>query len=308
MVGQQALLAPSVGLRSSKGPLWTPPLSPTLVDVPAAGDKWQHEIKYDGYRTLIVRAGRDVVAFTRRGHDWTAKYEPVVAEVRQLRCRSCSIDGEMIVQDEQGRSDFAAFQKALGRDSERLIFMAFDLLELDGEDLRRQPLQERRGKLRALLGANRPHRRLQMSEEHRGSGADLLAAACAMGLEGIVSKKIDSVYRSGPQKTWLKTKCYDEGEFVVVGAEHEAGRPAFALLAREEGAGLVYVGSAFLTLSGASRDRFWNQIEATERATRPLETEKRDGCWVESTMRVRVQFLRGEHGKLRHASVKELLG
>jgi ATP-dependent DNA ligase len=135
----------------------------------------------------------------------------------------------------------------------------------------------------------------------------MLEAACAMELEGIVSKKLTSRYRSGRQTSWLKTKCYDEGDFVVVGAEHESGKPAFALLAREEAHGLSYAGSAFLTLSGDERDRFWNAIERLGRTKPALAVEKRKKArWVEPVLRVQVEYLRAP-GKLRHATVREIL-
>lgn len=306
---EQSILNPSrAKYRRRRSELFVPPLLPTLVAEPPVGEQWEHEIKYDGFRTLIVNNAGRARAFTRNGHDWTDKYAPVASAACLLRCRSCAIDGEMIVQDERGRSDFVAFQTEVGAGrTGRLVFMAFDLLELDGRDLRAETLRERRRVLAGLVGSHRPDARIHFSESHSGNGAELLAAACAMGLEGIVSKKLRSTYRSGRQKSWLKTKCYDEGEFLVIGAEHEPGKPAFALLARETEAGLEYAGSAFMTLSGADRDRFWTMVEQRGRAKAPLAMEKRKAGWVDPVMRVRAQFLKGG-GKLRHASVREIVG
>ncbi len=284
------------------------PLLPTLVDQPPVGETWQHEIKHDGYRTQLALAVDRAQAFTRNGYDWSEKYRPILTAARQPDRLSAILDGEMIVQDERGRSDYDAFRRALGRQPDRLVFYAFDLLGLDGRDLRAAPLIERRDLLRELVGAHNPTFPIQFSEAVAGSGADLLQAACGMGLEGIVSKRLDSPYRSGRQTTWLKTKCYEEGEFTVIGAEHEPGSPAFALLARETGDGLAYVGSAFVTLAGTSRDRFWESVEQ-HRRSRPV-VDVKDGKgrrWTDPVMRVRVQFLAGEHGKLRHASIKALL-
>ena len=115
----------------------------------------------------------------------------------------------------------------------RLVFIAFDLLELNGDDLRSEPLQDRRDALRRLIGSHDPSFPIHFSEAMAGSGTEMLAAACSMGLEGIVSKKLRSKYRSGRQRSWLKAKCYDEDEFTVIGAEHKPGQPAFALLARQ---------------------------------------------------------------------------
>ena len=294
--------------RRDKGKLFVEPLLPTLVDAPPEGEQWVHEIKYDGYRTLIVNNAGQGSAFTRRGRDWTARYVPVVSEACRLRCRSCAIDGEMIVQDAQGRSDFASFEADVAATrSDRIVFMAFDLLELDGYDMRWEPLRERRRRLADLIGGHDPRARIQFSESHEGSGAALLEAACAMGLEGVVSKKLTSTYRSGRQKSWLKTKCYDEGEFLVVGAEHEPGKPAFALLARETDTGLEYAGSAFVTLGGEERDRFWETVDAHARSRPVIPLAKGKGRrWVEPVLRIHAQHLKGA-GKLRHATIREIL-
>lgn len=292
--------------RRKQSPQFIAPLLPTLTDEPPEGEAWQHEIKFDGYRTLIVTRGGDGRAFTRNGHDWSAAYAAVIGAASAL-APSATLDGEMIVQDAQGRSDFAGLRAAIDSKSQRLVFMAFDLLELNGEDLRDRTLAERRDRLRELVGGHDPDTPIQFSETFEGTGQQLLGAACAMELEGIVSKKVNSRYRSGRQRSWLKTKCYDEGDFVVVGAEREPGRPAFALLAREEDNGLHYTGSAFLTLGGGERDRFWETVERHGRAKPPLSVEKRKSArWIDPVLRVRVQHLKGS-GKLRHATIREIL-
>ena len=133
---------------------------------------------------------------------------------------------------------------------------------LDGHDLRRLPLIDRRAKLEKLLGLRDPKSPLQFSEAVGGDGAAFFAAADALGLEGIVSKRKNSRYFSGDSVDWLKTKCTIEEEFVVVGVEPNPGGPPFALLAREDGGSLTYAGSAFVTLPTKPRDKFWKQAEA----------------------------------------------
>ncbi len=120
------------------------PMLPTLVDEAPDGDAWVHEIKYDGYRTQLVLAGQDSRAFTRNGYDWTDKYGIVVAAAKALKCRSAVIDGEMCVQNADGVTDFKALRSAIRRSPERLMLFAFDLLALDGRDLRGEPLLDRR--------------------------------------------------------------------------------------------------------------------------------------------------------------------
>ena len=128
-----------------------PPLAPTLVDEPPAGDNWIHEIKHDGFRTLLLVERGRARAFSRRGLDWTARYPRIVAAAEVLPCVSAIIDGEAVVQDEVGRSNLAAFHSSLDAEPHKVLLFAFDLLHLDGKDVRREPLEERWACLRRLI-------------------------------------------------------------------------------------------------------------------------------------------------------------
>jgi DNA ligase D-like protein (predicted ligase) len=276
------------------------PMLPTLVMEPPGGDEWIHEIKYDGYRTQIIIDGSGVRAYTRNGFDWTDRYKNVLAAADYLKCGSAILDGEMIVQDEHGRSDFGGFKRALTQEPERLVFMGFDLLRLDGEDLRNMPLLERRTRLRELVGCHDPGCRIQYSEHVSGAGAPLFEAADQMGLEGIVSKKASSRYRSGRSRAWLKVKCWAEDEFVVTGVEPAKDGPAMAILARCNGEALTPAGAAAVTLAGAERERFWSAVEELRvNGTAPLAHPTHQ-------MRVRARFLKGGD-KLRHATLRALI-
>lgn len=278
----------------------------TLVDGPPDAPGWIHEIKHDGYRTCLVAAGEHSRAYTRNGHDWTDNYRPIVDAAGKIDCVNAVIDGEMIVQDQAGRSDFAALRRAIEGEPHRLVFYAFDLLVLGERDLRRLPLAERRELLARLIGAHDRARPIQFSQDTT-DGPGLFAAAAKLGLEGIVSKKADSPYRSGRSRAWLKSKSFDEGEFVVVGAEHEPGSPAFALLARETGDSLEYAGSAFITLGAHDRDRFWTEVERLGQPEPAIPMKGRKGRrWVRPQMRVRAQYFAGGD-KLRHATIRELV-
>ena len=286
---------------------YVPPLEPTLVDEPPQGDAWLHEIKHDGYRTLIAINGKDIRAFTKKGNDYTRQFASITSAAANLATASALIDGETIVQDEIGRSDFHALRGAITGEPHRLIYYGFDLLFCDGEDLRRLPCEERRSRLCALLGPNDPRCPLQFSEGVVGAGRWMLAQACEMGLEGIVSKRRDSKYRSRKSTAWLKTKCMDEGTYCVLGAEHEAGKPAFALLAREGPDGLEYVGSAFVTLGGPERDAFWDAVERHACRSPAIKmVGHKKARWIEPGLRVRVEHLKGP-GKLRHAKIREIV-
>src|SRR5215207_9220437 len=148
---------------TSKVPAFIAPQLPMLSAEPPAGAGWIEEIKHDGFRTLLRIDRGQVQAFTRSGLDWSDKYPRVIEACRKLRCRSALIDGEIIVQDAKGISDFAALRAAIDRAPHRLVMFAFDLLFLDGADLRRQPLIERREKLRTLVPID-PRRAIQFSD------------------------------------------------------------------------------------------------------------------------------------------------
>ena len=212
---------------------------PSLTAEPPASDHWLHEIKHDGYRAILLVDGGNAQAFTRNRNDWTARYPGIVAAAEKLRCRSAVIDGEVIVQDEAGRSDFTAVQEAIRWHPERLVFFAFDLPFLNDEDLREAPLEERREFLQIIItqsfqGRERGRARIQFSHCAVGNGPAVFAEAEKLGLEGIVSKRRDSHYRSGRTDRWRKVKCWTKSELVVVGTavDKKTGAP-IALLAQD---------------------------------------------------------------------------
>ena len=155
-----------------------------------------------------------------RGFDWTERYAPVIASARALRyrCSSAVIDGEMCVQDANGITNYHAFKKAMVSQPERLVLFAFDLLMLDGRDLRGDPLIGRRRRLQDLISGSLCSR-VGFSEHHVGDGPALFRSAERHGLEGIVSKRADSRYLAGRTKAWIKVKSFAMGEFQVVGVE-----------------------------------------------------------------------------------------
>jgi bifunctional non-homologous end joining protein LigD len=188
-----------------------PPQLLRLVDRPPSGDQWIHEIKHDGYRTQITVGKGRVRAFTRNGHDWTKRYPRLVTDAAALPCRSAVVDGEAVVQDEVGWSDFGALAGAISSEPHRVCLFAFDLLELDGRALRRETLELRRALLRNLLAGQAANFAIHYSEEFDGDGAALFAVADQHGLEGIVSKRRESRYTSRRSDTWVKTNLRHGG-------------------------------------------------------------------------------------------------
>jgi bifunctional non-homologous end joining protein LigD len=276
----------------------------TLVDKPPEGPEWLHEIKYDGYRTQIVIAGKNARAFTRRGMDWTKKYGRIIDAARELG-HDCHLEGEMIVQDANGRPDFNALRTDIeSRAGGRLILYTFDLLSLDGQDLRAKPCEERRALLSDLLGSPPPSYPIHFSEAHGGPGKEFFAAVEGMDLEGIVSKKRTSPYRSGYTKAWLKVKTFLESEFVVVGYDTTPGGVRSLLVAREQDGQLIYAGRVMVTLRGPKREAIWIQLEK-HRTDKPSIPELQHGEeveWFTPGVSVRVRHLRGEE-TLRHATL-----
>lgn len=279
------------------------PTQPVLVATPPSGAGWIHEIKQDGYRTQVIIEGGIGRAFSRRGHDWSEKYRLVLESAVRLKCRSAIIDGEMIVPNAAGASDYAALLRSLARQPEALVLVAFDLLHLDGEDLRKMPLEERRRRLHDLI-ATAPSPKLVYSQEFEGDGSKIFTAADRMGLEGIVSKRLGSTYTA--RGAWLKTKAYATGEFAVVGVEKTSTGAPSALLAAEEAGGFRFVGNAFVTLPGDLRTAFWEYVDANKADRSPVGLRKSGVTWLRPGLRATARFLKGE-GMLRHATLTGLL-
>jgi bifunctional non-homologous end joining protein LigD len=183
------------------------PCLPSPAERPPSGSDWVHEIKHDGYRLM---ARRDPVSvgirlLTKNGHDWGSRYPLIVKAVSKLKVRSCLIDGEAVCCNEHGMSCFAKLRHR--SNDQNVILIAFDLLELDGNDLRREPIETRKATLASLLRGCLPG--VQFNEHLSHSGDLVFQHACRMGLEGIVSKRLGSPYRSGRSPDWLKMKNPD---------------------------------------------------------------------------------------------------
>jgi bifunctional non-homologous end joining protein LigD len=186
----------------------------TLVEqVPQGGD-WSYELKYDGYRILALKSGRDVRLMSRRQQDWTTVFAPIAARVAELGVTSCVLDGEVCALDERGRPSFQLLQNR-GRGA-RLVYFVFDVLH-DPADVRGLPLEERRTRLARILAARKASSSIIVSSSTVGDGVAVLRAACAEGLEGVVAKQRGSTYAPGRSRSWLKIKCLLRQEFAVVG-------------------------------------------------------------------------------------------
>ena len=211
-----------------------------LVDQPPTGANWVHEVKFDGYRMQLRVEGGKAKLSTRKGLDWTAKFAAIAKVAAKLP--DCIIDGEVCALDHNGAPDFAALQAALSDGkSDALIFFAFDLLFLEGEDLRRLPLTDRKARLETLLKRMK-NDALRYVEHFTSSGDAVLLSACRMNLEGIVSKRADAAYASGRSDSWTKAKCRAGHEVVIGGWSTTAGKFRSLLVGVHRGDHFVYVG------------------------------------------------------------------
>jgi bifunctional non-homologous end joining protein LigD len=184
---------------------FVPPCTPTRAAKPPAGPGWVHEIKHDGYRLQVRREGGGVRLFTRRGYDWTTRYPAIVAGAAAIEVQSFTLDGEAVVCGPDGVAIFEALHRR--HIVTEATLQAFDLLELDGADLRPLPLSERKAHLEQVLA--RPPVGIELTDHTDLNGPAVFAQACRMGLEGIVSKRLGAPYRSGQSRDWLKIKNPD---------------------------------------------------------------------------------------------------
>ena len=290
---------------SPRTPSFIAPMAPTPVEQPPDGDTWLHEIKFDGYRTQLVIDASGVRAFARSGQDWSDRYRPVLKAAGSLPCASAIIDGEMCVQDQNGVTDYRALVRSIGQAPERLILFAFDLLHLNGQDLRDEPLIDRRARLQDLLGPPGSSPRVQFSPHIVGNGPNLFKAADGAGLEGIISKRVTSRYFSGHSYMWTKAKAFTVGEFDVIGVDRSSTGNPVALLSRPGGED--YAGDAAISLRDDQRQEFWAAIDrlGTPRARLASLMKRKSATWVRTGLTARVRHQRGAD-KLRHATLQAL--
>jgi len=314
--------AKTVKARSNRGqkpPRFRSPQLATLVDAVPAGNQWLHEIKFDGYRALVAAAGDKVAVYTRSGKDWTGKFGPLVEAVKALDLPPSLIDGEIVAYDAEGNPDFSSLQKVLKRghgsqgDGDALAFHAFDLLELAGQDLTRQPNIERRDRLEALLAQAKPP--IHVADYVIGAGEKLYRAMCGAGQEGIISKRIDAPYRPERTRNWVKVKCTLRQEFVIVGwAKSSAkGRPFRSLaLAQNEGGKLVYKGKVGTGFDADTLDDLAKKFARLERKEAPVEVERAEGrgvTWLKPELVAEIAFAEfTAEGHVRHGSYLGLRG
>lgn len=268
-------------------------------------------MKFDGYRLGVAVVGGRSVFTSRNGNDWSQQFPTLSGADAELRVGAALLDGEVVVLRPDGGSDFHALQSRRGKRSPELAFYAFDLLHLDGTDLRPLALSLRRERLAALLPTQGGV--IRFSDHFDGDGASLLAAACKAGAEGIVSKRSSAPYRPGRNRDWLKTKCVQRRLFVVGGYLVSPGAPLAALLlGYYDGAGAFrYAGKVGTGFQSEEREllraleRAPAAVGAFSEAARPKGRDFREARWVCPQLVVAVEFLEWTADvHLRHATFR----
>jgi bifunctional non-homologous end joining protein LigD len=269
-------------------------------------------MKFDGYRTQAHKRNDAQAIFTRRGYNWTSRFQSIADAIAKLPAKTAVLDGEVIVPDSRGASDYHALQLDLAQGrSVRLVYFAFDLLYLDGYDLRKSPLVKRKQLLESLLEGAPDN--LRFSEHFEVEGGEVFARVCELKLEGIVSKRRDSPYRSGRNDDWRKTKCIKSETYPIVAFVEKLGakprRIASLYVGRREGDRLLYAGKVRSGYSDQVAREVRERLDPYIRKTSPLSLpiKKPKATWVEPVVDAEVEFSSvTEHGILREAVFKGL--
>lgn len=284
------------GVRRSQHLPFVEPCLATLREKPPVGDEWIYEIKYDGYRAQAhLRRGEPII-YSRRGYDWSDTFGNITQSLSALPSREVILDGEVVALNEKGISDFHRLQSELARKrSDRLVYLVFDILYLNGFDLRSAKLVDRKAVLAELLkgSADGP---VRLSTHLEADGAVMFDRACAMQLEGIICKDRSSLYRSGRQDSWIKVKCAKTDTFPIVAFVEKLGarprRIASLYLGRWEGDRLLYAGKAQSGFKQAMLYELRERLDRHIRQSSPLSVpvKKPKATWVDPVLPAEIEY------------------
>jgi len=282
------------GARKAEFPTFIEPCDPSLRQRAPTGDDWAYEIKADGYRVQIHMREGSVTVYSRTGLNWTSKFGFIADAAKRLKVAQAVFDGEAVVYGSTGIPDFQALRRELGSNRGRLRYHAFDLMHLDGYDLRRVAYQERKELLKQVL-AVAPEQLIYVGCV-QDEGGRVFQHACNMGLEGVVGKRLQSVYRSGRVDDWVKLKCTKSDNFPIVAFVEKLGahprRIASLYLGRRKQGRLVYGGKARTGYSEAVARELREQLDPLITNTSPLAepVSKPKATWVEPALDAEIEY------------------
>jgi bifunctional non-homologous end joining protein LigD len=278
------------------------PALATPLDKAPNGDRWIHEIKFDGYRVQVHLANTEVKVFTRRGHDWTNRFKKIAADAWHIGAGSAIIDGEVVAPAADGTTDFAVLQNELKGRSTKIVMVAFDLLYLNGYDLRKLPLIDRKALLKKLVGKTD----IQFSESFEVDGREMIKHACKSGLEGVVSKVRDSRYPIGRSNNWVKVTCAQRETLPIAGFALKENRFDGLYIGRQKDNELVYAGKVDNGFDSVSAKELQAKLKPLIRKTQPYAKKiAHRGIWVEPSLLAEIEYrAKSAEGKLRHPFFK----
>ncbi len=276
------------------------PALATSIEKAPNGERWIHEIKFDGYRVQVHLANTKV--FTRRGYDWTHRFKKIASDAWHIGAGSAIIDGEVVAPAADGTTDFSVLQNELKGRSSKIVMVAFDLLYLNGYDLRKLPLVERK----ALLKKTIDKTDIQFSESFEVDGGEMLKHACKTGLEGVVSKVRDSHYSNGRSNDWVKVTCAQRETLVIAGFALKENRFDGLYIGRQKGNELIYAGKVDHGFDNASAKDLQARLKPLIRKTQPYAKKIAHwGVWVEPSLLAEIEYrAKSAVGKVRHPFFK----
>ena len=285
-----------------------PELATLRANIPP-GDTWIHEIKFDGYRLQAHSLRSEVTLYTRSGLNWTKRFPTVAAVVAKLPAERIILDGEVIV-EKDGRPNFSELQADLANSRyDRMTYYAFDILYLDGFDLRPSPLVERKRVLAGLLNEAALAGPLFYSDHFETEGKAIFDHCCRLGFEGVISKRADAPYRSGRTEDWIKVKCVQRARFPIVGFIKETGSIAALYLGKQDGKDLVYAGKVGTGFSRKVASEVRRRLDplVSPKSKLTVAIRKPKATWVEPRLFAEVDYRDiTSDGLLRHSSFQGL--
>jgi bifunctional non-homologous end joining protein LigD len=291
----------AIGIKATYPGFIEPALAASIAKVPS-GERWVHEVKFDGYRVQVHLRDAAVKVFTRRGNDWTNRFRKIAGDAWHINAGSAIIDWEVVVPAADGTTDFSVLQNELKGKSTKTVMVAFDLLYLNGYDLRKLPLIERKTLLKKIIAETD----IQFSESFEVDGREVYKHACKTGLEGVVSKVRDSRYPTGRSNDWVKKTCAQRETLTIAGFALDGTKWDGLYLGRRKGGDLIYAGKVDHGFDTASAKDLQARLKPLIRKTQPYSKKiAHRGIWVKPSLLAEIEYrAKSAEGKVRHPFFK----